>query len=188
MRAFGGRRCHSGSELPTSRLKKDACRAGAGPPGHKPPSRALAGLSGPYRSQAIGVHRRDPRLRRGRLWTKTNMTRLRGCAPKGQRLIDKVPHGRWKTATFLAAPCATTASMRPNIRRCRRRKRSHHRSIPARRMRRLCEKRRIRVKPNADRSSRTRSAFQIMSGAEETRARRHSAISARDQANPNETE
>ncbi len=24
-------------------------------------------------------------------------------APKGQRLIDKVPHGHWKTATFLAA-------------------------------------------------------------------------------------
>jgi transposase len=31
------------------------------------------------------------------------MTRLRGWAPKGQRLIDKVPQGRWKTATFLAA-------------------------------------------------------------------------------------
>jgi putative transposase len=31
------------------------------------------------------------------------MTRLRGWAPKGKRLIDKVPHGRWKTATFLAA-------------------------------------------------------------------------------------
>jgi transposase len=36
-------------------------------------------------------------------WTKTNMTRLRGWAPKGQRLVDRVPHGRWKTATFLAA-------------------------------------------------------------------------------------
>jgi hypothetical protein len=36
-------------------------------------------------------------------WTKTNMTRLRGWAPKGERLIDKVPQGRWKTATFLAA-------------------------------------------------------------------------------------
>ncbi len=34
---------------------------------------------------------------------KTNMTRLRGWAPKGERLVDKVPHGRWKTATFLAA-------------------------------------------------------------------------------------
>ncbi len=31
------------------------------------------------------------------------MTRLRGRAPKGERLIDKIPHGRWKTATFLAA-------------------------------------------------------------------------------------
>ena len=36
-------------------------------------------------------------------WTKTSMTRLRGWAPKGQRLVDKVPHGRWKTAAFLAA-------------------------------------------------------------------------------------
>ena len=31
------------------------------------------------------------------------MTRLRGWAAKGKRLIDKVPHGHWKTATFLAA-------------------------------------------------------------------------------------
>jgi putative transposase len=31
------------------------------------------------------------------------MTRLRGWAPKGERLIDKVPQGKWKTATFLAA-------------------------------------------------------------------------------------
>ena len=31
------------------------------------------------------------------------MTRLRGWAPKGERLIDKVPQGRRKTATFLAA-------------------------------------------------------------------------------------
>jgi transposase len=31
------------------------------------------------------------------------MTRLRGWAPKGERLIDKVPQGHWKTATFLAA-------------------------------------------------------------------------------------
>ena len=41
------------------------------------------------------------------------MTRLRGWAPRGQRLVDKVPQGKWKTATFLAtlrndridAPC-----------------------------------------------------------------------------------
>lgn len=36
-------------------------------------------------------------------WAKTNMTRTHGWAPRGQRLVDKVPHGRWKTATFLAA-------------------------------------------------------------------------------------
>jgi transposase len=36
-------------------------------------------------------------------WTKTNMTRLHGWAPRGHRLIAKIPHGHWKTATFLAA-------------------------------------------------------------------------------------
>jgi transposase len=36
-------------------------------------------------------------------WTKTNMATLRGWAPRGTRLIAKVPHGHWKTTTFLAA-------------------------------------------------------------------------------------
>lgn len=36
-------------------------------------------------------------------WVKTNMTRLRGRARRGERLIAKVPHGHWKTTTFLAA-------------------------------------------------------------------------------------
>jgi transposase len=36
-------------------------------------------------------------------WTATNFTRLRGRAPRGVRLIDKTPHGHWKTTTFLAA-------------------------------------------------------------------------------------
>jgi transposase len=36
-------------------------------------------------------------------WTKTNMAPLRGWAPRGMRLTTKVPHGRWKTTTFLAA-------------------------------------------------------------------------------------
>ena len=31
------------------------------------------------------------------------MTRLRGRAPRGQRLVDKVPHGHWKTTTLIAA-------------------------------------------------------------------------------------
>ena len=36
-------------------------------------------------------------------WTRTNMAPLRGWAPRGHRLNAKVPHGRWKTMTFLAA-------------------------------------------------------------------------------------
>lgn len=46
-------------------------------------------------------------------WVKTNMTRMHGRCAKGQRLIDKVPHGRRETLTFVAglrcdgviAPC-----------------------------------------------------------------------------------
>lgn len=47
-------------------------------------------------------------------WAKTNMTRLRGRAPLGQRLVAKVPHGHWNTTTLIAAlrhtgmRCATT--------------------------------------------------------------------------------
>jgi transposase len=36
-------------------------------------------------------------------WAKTNMTRTHGRAPRGERLIAKAPHGRWRTLTFLAA-------------------------------------------------------------------------------------
>jgi transposase len=36
-------------------------------------------------------------------WTRTDMAPLRGWAPRGHRLSAKVPHGRWKTMTFLAA-------------------------------------------------------------------------------------
>ena len=36
-------------------------------------------------------------------WAKTNMTRLRGRALRGQRLRVKVPHGHWKTTTLIAA-------------------------------------------------------------------------------------
>ena len=31
------------------------------------------------------------------------MTRLRGRAPRGERLVDKTPHGHWKTTTLIAA-------------------------------------------------------------------------------------
>lgn len=36
-------------------------------------------------------------------WTKTNMAPLRGWAQRGVRLRDQVPHGCWKTLTFIAA-------------------------------------------------------------------------------------
>jgi transposase len=36
-------------------------------------------------------------------WTRTNMTRLYGRAPRGKRLVDAVPHGHWKTSTFIGA-------------------------------------------------------------------------------------
>jgi len=48
-------------------------------------------------------------LRPGRLvfidetWVKTNMARLRGRAPRGERLVACVPHGHWHTSTFVAA-------------------------------------------------------------------------------------
>jgi len=36
-------------------------------------------------------------------WAKTNMTRTHGRAPRGERLVARVPHGHWRTLTFLAA-------------------------------------------------------------------------------------
>ncbi len=36
-------------------------------------------------------------------WAKTNMTRTHGRCAKGERLVAKVPHGCWKTMTFVAA-------------------------------------------------------------------------------------
>ena len=36
-------------------------------------------------------------------WAKTNMTRIRGRAKEGQRVVAKVPHGHWKTTTLVAA-------------------------------------------------------------------------------------
>jgi len=47
-------------------------------------------------------------------WAKTNMTRTRGRAPLGERLVAPVPHGHWRTTTLIAAlghagvRCATT--------------------------------------------------------------------------------
>lgn len=35
-------------------------------------------------------------------WAKTNMARPRGRSLRGTRLVTAVPHGHWKTTTFLA--------------------------------------------------------------------------------------
>jgi transposase len=36
-------------------------------------------------------------------WATTNLIRRYGRCPRDQRLVAKVPHGHWKTTTFLAA-------------------------------------------------------------------------------------
>src|SRR6476661_2693961 len=54
--------------------------------------------------------------------TGTNMARLRGRAPRGERLVGKIPHGHWKTTTFVAglrstaltAPCVIDGPMDGN--------------------------------------------------------------------------
>lgn len=50
------------------------------------------------------------------------MARLRGRAPRGERLVGKIPHGHWKTTTFVAglrstaltAPCVIDGPMSGN--------------------------------------------------------------------------
>jgi transposase len=55
------------------------------------------------------LRRRQPRLDPKRLVfidetsVATNITRLYGRAPRGERLVHKVLHGNWKTTTFIAA-------------------------------------------------------------------------------------
>src|SRR6266852_4571158 len=54
--------------------------------------------------------------------TSTKMARLRGRAPRGERLVGKIPHGHWKTTTFFAdlrstaltAPCVIDGPMNGN--------------------------------------------------------------------------
>jgi transposase len=56
-------------------------------------------------------------------WAKTNMTRTHGRALRGERLIGRVPHGRWTTMTFLAglridgivAPCVIDGPINGSI-------------------------------------------------------------------------
>jgi transposase len=46
--------------------------------------------------------------------TSTNMARQRGRAPRGERLVSKVPQGHWKTTTFVAA-LRSTALTAPGV-------------------------------------------------------------------------
>lgn len=54
-------------------------------------------------------HASQPELTQERLvfidetGAKTNLVRLYGRAPRGQRLVAPVPHGHWMTTTFVAA-------------------------------------------------------------------------------------
>jgi transposase len=56
-------------------------------------------------------------------WATTNMTRRYGRSPRGQRLVAAVPHGHWKTSTFVAAlrhdaitaPCVIDGAMNGTI-------------------------------------------------------------------------
>ena len=36
-------------------------------------------------------------------WASTNMAPIRGWGPRGQKVIGKTSHGRWRTMTFIAA-------------------------------------------------------------------------------------
>jgi transposase len=53
----------------------------------------------------------------------TKMARRYGRAPKGERLVDAVPHGHWKTTTFVAAlrwdgltaPCVIDGAMNGDL-------------------------------------------------------------------------
>jgi transposase len=47
-------------------------------------------------------------------WATTNMARTHGYAPAGERLLDAVPFGHWKTTTFVAG-LTTTGFIAPMV-------------------------------------------------------------------------
>nr|WP_330085250.1 IS21-like element helper ATPase IstB [Methylocystis iwaonis] len=48
-------------------------------------------------------------------WATTNMARKNGRAPKGERLRASVPHGHWKTTTFVAGLRLSGFSFQPSL-------------------------------------------------------------------------
>lgn len=61
-------------------------------------------------SRHLWIHHRQPRMRVvphrlvfiDETSIKTNLTRLRGRAPVGERLYGRAPFGKWRTQTFIA--------------------------------------------------------------------------------------
>jgi transposase len=47
-------------------------------------------------------------------WASTNMTRTHGRSPQGERLVMAVPHGHWKTTTFVVG-LRTTGLIAPTV-------------------------------------------------------------------------
>lgn len=62
------------------------------------------------RARQRWIHHRQPRMRRephrlvfiDETSVKTNLTRLRGRAPRGEPLYGPAPFGKWRTQTFIA--------------------------------------------------------------------------------------
>ncbi len=79
-------------------LKKSLPRGGTGPAGRRQPTRDWrkwqSALSPEDMSRFVFIDE---------TWASTNMSRRYGRSRKGQRLIGAVPHGHWKTTTFVAA-------------------------------------------------------------------------------------
>jgi hypothetical protein len=46
-------------------------------------------------------------------WASTNMSRRYGRAPRGERLRAAIPHGYWKTTTFVAGLRLRSSSTDP---------------------------------------------------------------------------
>ena len=74
--------------------KKDRARGRAGSPRHREAPRSLVRGPAGSRSRPLRVHQRNS--------ASTNMARRYGWAPNGERLRVGVPHGHWKTTTFVA--------------------------------------------------------------------------------------
>ena len=84
-------------------FKKDRARQRAGSSRRCPAAGRLVRRPTRPRSGKACLHRCVLKGRARSAWVTTNMARLRGRAPKGERLRAGIPHGHWKTTTFIGA-------------------------------------------------------------------------------------